>query len=216
MKSGSNSWFRQKPPRDEAIEDVWGDLFNIACDEIIRWLPDNAILVSYLSNRTANDLHACITTLAAQKEEEEEYISTADEMPSFYAQAADDEEESHSAPDAGGIIMHDMEIEFDERSELRLEMAIRSIERRIVTAGLIDHRYRSVEVPHNLGMKIVGQLRKNYRRTLADILLYQLAEQVAQSDLDEEFEDPGNLAAIIHNHLDLPNIREFHRLIAGV
>ncbi len=215
METPENSWFRPTPPRDGLISEVWHELLTVAGDELIKWLRPNSPEIKFISKCSIYNLHACITTRSAQAEEEKDFVSAADEMPSFTAEAVDDEGQEHLSNEPGGLLMHDVEITIDELSELRLEIIFRDIHRQILTAGILSHRLRTIELPHNMGMKIVKQLGKKYRKAFADILLYQLAEQVAQAGIDDEYEDASNLAAIIDAHLDMPNIRAFHAQLAG-
>ncbi len=138
------------------------------------------------------------------------------EMPSFITQSEqeDDEHTEEERPDeGGGIATIENESIITESSELLLHMEIRRMRLNVYTAGLSLQRFDSLGIQPNMVLKAVRKLSDEYREIFADIMLYQLADLVLEDELDDETDGWADLPTVIDMHLDIPNIRAFHKAL---
>lgn len=220
MGNPEKSWFRRTPPELPEIQDVWHDLFERVRDEVIHWTEPNSRVIRFLGKRSCEDMHVCITTktemLESTRDTHEELLKG--EMPSFTdkTEEKDDEnEEEEPQEEQGGIAIIDNNPAITDSSELLLHMEIRHMRLDVHSAGISLRRFESLGIQPNMALKAVRKLSKKYRRIFADIMLYQLANIIYEDEMDEETDSWADLPTVIDMHLDMPNIRQFHKELAG-
>jgi hypothetical protein len=220
METPENSWFRREPPTTAEIQDVWQDLFEHVRDEVMKWTEPDSPIVKFLGKRTCQDMHVCISTkvmmLEDTKDTNEDLMKA--EIPSFTNQQEEREEEDieeENKDEEGGIATIENESVITDSSELLLHMEIRRMRLNVYTAGLSLQRFDSLGIQPNMALKAVKKLSDEYRQIFANIMLYQLAEIVLEDELDDETDGWADLPTVIDMHLDMPNIRAFHAVLAG-
>lgn len=222
METPENSWFKRTPPTLPDIEEVWQDILVLAQDEVARWLPPGSSAIKFIAKQSIHNLHICISTKDLQAEDQQNSDENAaeDEMPSFDDEKNEEKEEkeTNGEPEEdtqGSVIVEETEWTITEQSVLRICMEIRTYSYKYLSAGITERQGRGVELPHTMALKIIQKLSHKHRMIFADILLYQLAEQIHEEELDDVTDGWMDLPSIIDAHLDMANIREFHALLAG-